>query len=635
MVVARQTAHLGLLANYFLCILATSLNVLFGFFKFADALNIIFYYRYSPRVINIVVFSNSIDFRIWIFTFVLIVLEMFLVKTKFNPSIPRWAALQCFFSIASFAVFLVNDTLAYFIAVPLGFITVGLLIYYGNGYHFSSREEAASLTSICIAGLLILFEVASVSSWVFNIFSYETPFRPTARWIFPQIDLQLFNLLYPLTSWLFLLFLYSWIWIPAMKEILSRASVSTRIHSRIDKHIVSPIQNAGSRRKLNNKYVALGLLLVLATAAFIAYYPITHAPNSTLVGVDATAYYDWLKEMAQQGPLVALDRDRPFFNLLMYSVQKVTGSPPETIVIALPVILAVCLSLVVFWFVRVGTKNELVALMASLFSSFSFQMTVGVFAYFAANWLAIIESFLLLIFMLKSFEKHSWKYVLASALIGIILLLTYPYMWDVVMVILVFYLTWMFVKRKPDKKMETVFLAFVLASNAVFYVAYSLAPFGGGVSTAVRAGDVTSSISVSNFFNLQNGLASMVQAWVGGLLGNPLLLILAVAGVFSMFDLKKDFNRIMLLWTMIPSLALLVVAPDPYYYRFIYLIPFQVQAAAGLYWTVTKLEDMRGRFKMSETSRTAITMAVVLVVLFLLNCALRSVDEATIQIIPR
>jgi hypothetical protein len=36
--VARQTAQSGLLANYFLCTLATSLNVLFGFLKFVDAL---------------------------------------------------------------------------------------------------------------------------------------------------------------------------------------------------------------------------------------------------------------------------------------------------------------------------------------------------------------------------------------------------------------------------------------------------------------------------------------------------------------------------------------------------------------------------------------------------------------------
>ena len=57
-------------------------------------------------------------------------------------------------------------------------------------------------------------------------------------------------------------------------------------------------------------------------------------------------------------------------------------------------------------------------------------------------------------------------------------------------------------------------------------------------------------------------------------------------------------------------------------------------AFARAYWTVTKLDNMRDMLKTSETSRVATTMVVVLVVFFLLNYALRSVDEATIQIIP-
>jgi hypothetical protein len=124
----------------------------------------------------------------------------------------------------------------------------------------------------------------------------------------------------------------------------------------------------------------------------------------------------------------------------------------------------------------------------------------------------------------------------------------------------------------------------------------------------------------------------MVQMWMGGLFGNPLLLILAVAGMFALFDFTGKFNRIMLLWVMIPSIALLAVSPDPFYYRFIYLVPIQAQAAAGLCWMVTKL-NLRGLFKTSETFRLAITSVTVLTVLFLLNYSLRSVDEAIIHIL--
>jgi hypothetical protein len=84
---------------------------------------------------------------------------------------------------------------------------------------------------------------------------------------------------------------------------------------------------------------------------------------------------------------------------------------------------------------------------------------------------------------------------------------------------------------------------------------------------------------------------------------------------------------------MVPSLALLAVAPDPYYYRFLYLIPIQVQVAAGLLWTTSKLEVLRGWFKADRHFRVLKILIVVLVVLLLLNCALRSVDEALIHIL--
>jgi hypothetical protein len=383
--------------------------------------------------------------------------------------------------------------------------------------------------------------------------------------------------------------------------------------------------------------LTLGLLLSLAAAVFIAYYPYIHLPSSTLVGADSVNYYDWLKEMMQKGPIVALEKDRPLFNLLMYFVKFSTTLQPETVIRIMPIALAVCLNLAVFWFVKTGTKNGPIALTASLFSSFSFQTTVSVFASFLANWLAIIEAFLLLVFLLKSLEKHSWKFMLASALVGMTVLLTHPYTWNVIMIILVSYLIWTFLRRKPGEKPEVALLAFLLAANLLFYAVYALTPFGKGVSQGEGAilNNVTSNVGILNLLNLQNGLASMVQIWVGGLFGNPLLIILAVAGTFSMFNFAKRFNRIMLLWVMIPSLALLAVSPDPFFYRLVYLVPIQIQAAAGLFWILKKLENVRGYFKTSETFGVLQISIIMLVVLFLLNYSLRSVDISTIHILEQ
>jgi len=629
-----RISHIGLVLNFFLVTLATSVNVILGSLKFINLLDIKFYYFYSPKVVNIVIFSPSTDLWIWSVSLFFIILEIFSMKMLCDANFPRWTIVPCLLSLVSLPVFLINDRIASFFAVPLGFIIVGLSTYYGNGYLVTRREEAATLTLMCNTGLLILFELASVSSWIMNILDYEIPFAPSFRWRFPLIDLQLFNVLYPLTSWLFLFFLYSWIWIPASKYILHRIQALSNIFSRIRSNF-SPVQSIHSKLKLDNKPLTFGLLISLTTAIFITYYPCIHLPNSTLVGVDSIFYYDRLKEMMQRGPLIAFERDRPFFNLLLYFIRYVVASPPETVLRIMPMIFAVCLNLAVFWFVKVGTGNELLALMSSFFSTFSFQTTLGVFVYSLANWFAIVETFLLLVCLLKSLEKHSRKYTLISALIGIALLLTHPYTWNVVIVILVSYLVWIFLRRRPEEKVEIASVTFLLAANLLFYAIYTLTPIGIGIGSAEGAtlNTVASNISISNLLHLQDNLASMVQIWVGGLLGNPLLMILAVAGMFSIMDFTKRFNRIVLLWVMIPSLALLAIPPE-LYYRPIYLIPMQIQAAAGVYWMVNKLKEMKGNLKASKTRFHMLDISIViLIVLFLLNYSLRSVDKTTIYVV--
>ncbi|MGD0159082.1 MAG: hypothetical protein ABSB89_02160 [Candidatus Bathyarchaeia archaeon] len=627
--------HAALLLNFFLATLATAVTFLFGLFKLINLLDIRFYLLYSPMTVNIVIFSPTVDLSIWVVSLLVAVLEMLLVNALRDVSVPRWTILPFLLLVASLAVFQVNGSIAYFLAVPAGLAIAGLSTYYGNGYLLAGRKEAAALTLSSVTGLLILFELASASSWISNIFDYEVPFGSSSRWIFPTIDLQMFNVLYPLTSWLFLLFLYSWIWIPAVKHALSRVTSSKRMGTITEKISPSGIQDAGSTVKLNSKRVTLCLLLSLAAAAFIAYYPYVHLPNSALIGSDSMDYVNWLSSVAQKGLQTAFNTDRPFPILLMYAVQIATGSSPETVVRIMPTILAICLSLAIYWFVKVGTKNELAALMSSLFSSFSFQITVGLFGYFLANWLAIIESLVLMIFLLNSFEKQSWKYLAASAVMGFSVLLTHPYTWDVLMAILIIYFAWALIGKRSRREREILLLILLLASNFLFYTVYALAPFGKGISSSAGGGiyEVGSGISVSNLLNLQRNVAMIVQSYVGGLLGNPLLVLLAIVGVFSMFDFAKRFNKIMILWIAVPALALLAVSPDPYYYRFLYLIPIQIQAAVGVVWIMTRLEVVKSWFKTNRNFRIFKILIVVLIVFFLFNYALRSVDEALVHVL--
>jgi hypothetical protein len=605
-------------------IVAISVNILFGSVRLINLLNITFNYFYSPKIIDIVIFSPSADLWIWAASLLFTLSAMLLIKTLNHLRFPHWLILLYPFLLAALAVFMIDDRIASVFAVPLGFMVVGLSSLFGNVFLPAQKAEAGSLTLTGVIALLIPLELASLSSWTLNAFNYDVPFGPGLRWTFPLIDLQLFNLLYPLTVLLFLILLYSWIWIPTIKYALSRIGrpVNSAIHGI---------------ERLNNRSLAFGLLLSMTASVFISSYPYLHVPSSTLVGVDSINYYGWLKEMMQKGPQVAFNTDRPLFNLLMYFIKWATPLSALDVVRIMSIIVAVCLGLAVFWFVKVGTGDERLALVSSLFSSFSFQTTVSIFAYYLANWFAIVEVFLLLVFLLKSLNKHSWRYMLISALIGMAVLLTHPYTWNVLMVILISYLAWTLIRRTQEK-WGIAPLSILLAANLLFYMFYTLAPFGKGLGNQQGAVLQTamSNVGIPNLLNLQNGLGIMVSMFMGGLFGNPLMIILAVAGAFSMINFTTSFSKfhkIMLLWIIIPSLALLALSSgqELFFYRLVYLIPLQILAAMGLYSIFNRLKDAERKFRLNLTySYTLRILLFTLIILFLLNYSLRSVDEAII-----
>jgi hypothetical protein len=76
-------------------IAAAAINVLFGMIKLINLLGVEFNYFYSPRVINIVIFTPSVDLWVWAVS-LLFTLSVMLLKTALHRvRFPRW---QSFFS---------------------------------------------------------------------------------------------------------------------------------------------------------------------------------------------------------------------------------------------------------------------------------------------------------------------------------------------------------------------------------------------------------------------------------------------------------------------------------------------------------------------------------------------------------
>jgi hypothetical protein len=612
-------------AIFFLTVISASINVFFTILKIINIFSLTYYYSSYPKIINIIIFSQLADLLIWTTTLIIATLTVLFINLEKTPL--KWLVLACLPTLSILLIFQADSIFTIIFGVLLSFLVTCLFVQKSSSFS-SSKQLTTCLILLSIVCLALSLEAASLLTWTWNLFDYSFPFNLLPHWRFALLDLQLFNVLYPWTSWLFLVFLSCWLWIPCLKFLFSK--VGSKIRIMPEKTVPSDILLPP--KSLNGKVLTVGLFAIVALAVLVAYYPLNHLPASTLVGTDSTYYYNWLNQMHIKGPLTAFEMDRPFSNLLLYSAQALTATSTETIVKIAPIFCTVFLSLAVFWFVMVGTQDKRLALMSALFTVFSFQTTVSLFVYSLSNWIALIEMFLIFGLFLKS---GTLKSTVLLALMGIVLLLTHPYTWEVVIAIFSAYLIYGLLRKRNEDKVKIKQLIVFLSANTLFFISYALLPFGEGLATA--AGVVMNytlpTFGFSNLLNVQNGLENMVKVWVGGLFGNPLLILLAVIGIFAMVDYAKRYNRLMLVWVAVPFLALFAFSPESFfYYRIVYLVPIQIFAASGLNLALDKLEAAT-MLKSTKSFQMLKILIIILVVAFLLNYSLRASDVVPLHIL--
>lgn len=612
--------------NFFLLIFVLSVNLFFSLISLINLFSVNFYYFYSLKIVELTVFGSSLDWVVCCGSFLAVLFEVFVLSFA-RRRLPCWLNLLCLGGLGV-VLFSFIDGLAALFVFPLSFAIVGLLVYFGLGYYVR-RSEGFVFVSLGLVSLLLFFSAASLVTWVWNVFDYSFPFVEFSRWKFALLDLNLFSVFYSWVPWLFIALFFSWAWIPLWKRVVAKFAALGDVFRRDG--------SCGylSSLRLPRRTLIVCLVALVGIAIFVSAYPYFNRSGSSLVGSDSAVYFKWMEDMGESGFGVAFQTDRPLSNLLMYVVQFAFGLSSDLVVKVMPVICCVGLSLVVFWFVRVGLHNDVLGLVSGFFSIVSFHTTVGIYAYSVSNWLALIWVFLMFGLVLKSSENRSWAYVFAGSLFGVFLLFTHPYTWDVIMVVLLAYLVWLvlrfYLHRGKEGKLDILQIVSVLSVNFLVYGIYSVLPFGRAV-TSGGLGFVGESIVFPNILGFPEGVKTSVEMWVGGLFANPLLVFLAVLGMFSVVALASRFSRVLLLWVMVPSLALLLVSSENYmFYRIFYLIPFQVLATMGVFWVFGFIEN---RFRLNGSRiYWLFKIAFLLLVFFvLMNYALRSVDGAPLHL---
>src|SRR5437870_5930120 len=332
------------------------------------------------------------------------------------------------------------------------------------------------------------------------------PYFPDKSLFFAKMDATLFSLLAPFSPEFVIILLYIWVAklgasfdnksSKRLKSYFSQLAQSlSYLRPRISSDSVNRFALTDRPRLLLRLAMIMAVLLSL-----IPYRPELN-PAMTHVGVDAHYYIEWVNAMLQRSPEGAFSYalgsasfgSRP---LLLLPIYLVVASGVVTTVRAvefLPAVLGPLLVMSTFLFVREGQQSERMAGVASLFSAFSFNATVGMWAGFYANWLALAEAYLFLAFLLGFFRTASIsKYVILTVL-SLSMLLTYPWIWGMVFTFAAVFVV--SVWRDARKTILVKPLLLLLAINIVVDVVKSLL-FGGPVA----AQDVSSSLSTSSVY---------------------------------------------------------------------------------------------------------------------------------------
>lgn len=391
-----------------------------------------------------------------------------------------------------------------------------------------------------------------------------------------------YRLASPLAPVLLMIFLYNWVFRVLCREAQRYGSLRKVGSSLfgvfagllIARRRFSPDISTGVRML---SYPGVALAIAVTSGFLLGLLPYRSHLGSAgpLVGVDSSDYVAWTQIMLARrfdqalayAFVGGLEGSRPALLIPLYLVASV-GIPPAMIVQFLPAVLAPLLSLSSYLFVRVGQGSSRFAGLTSLFTSFSFYTTIGIWGGYYANWLALSETFLLLTSLLRFSRSPSSRGVMVMLTLGLVLFLTHPWTWTLaVSTCVVFAIT---IWWETRQLFHVTAVAGVVVSGVVMDFlkswVFETRSLVSDVATKIPSGGI-----VQPLFGFWSRIVDSLFNLHSGLMANSIILGLCVVGSL-LLRFGDRFQRMLMVWTAISSVPILVV--DSYHQaRIIYNLP--------------------------------------------------------------
>jgi hypothetical protein len=243
-----------------------------------------------------------------------------------------------------------------------------------------------------------------------------------------------------------------------------------------------------------------------------------------------------------------------------------------------PLILGPALVLVVYFLTRELTSNEVSALFASFLTAVSFQMLVGIYAGFYANWLALIIGYLSGIFLFRYLRVSKKRDLFVYGLLLVTLLLTHVYTWTIFVFVFAIFLAVMLRAGDYNRKNIIFLLLIILASVVIDVSRISITGSISGIAADTEiAGDYTGS---EEYIQRWAILIETIHIYIGGQFSNFIFIALGLYWLF--FSTLRKASDIFLIIFLSTAIIPLFVGNWALQIRVLYNIPFQIPAALGL-----------------------------------------------------
>ena len=362
---------------------------------------------------------------------------------------------------------------------------------------------------------------------------------------------------------------------------------------RIDNHqsIVSN-KDYNDNDSINSKYKFIYILLFMLLSLVIALIP--HQPqinpNGQQIGVDTDYYVNWInalnhasdyRDFFHQAFVVQSHGDKPLVLIFLFTITKFLNiADSHFIVEHVPLILGPLLVLVVFYLTHEMTSNHNQALLASFFTSISFQVMVGIYAGFYANWFALIIGYLSFVFLLRSLKNSSRKQNLTvfSVLI-IVLLFTHIHTWSIIVAVMSVLLIVLMKEKQYSKYRISLLLVILLSSIVLDVVITSMTGSLAGIEKDIEFAKATGT-GIEQFAVRWSNLTRSVYSFLGGQFSNFIILSLGLCWAFQ--SNTRDISSKFLMIFMSVGLIAFLVGDYRVQARIFYDIPFQISAAIAL-----------------------------------------------------